>query len=69
MAHIVLKSGSLKNNDEIYIIGNKTGVIRHKIDSIEVSGKKVDGIAKGQDAGIKVPFCFKGDEVYLIQKK
>jgi len=69
VAHIVLKSNALKNNDEIYIIGLKTGVIRHKIDSIEVNNKRVSEIIKGQDAGIKVPFCYKNDDVYLIKNK
>jgi len=66
---IKLNSGKIKIGDEIYIIGKTTGVIRHKIESMEINHKKVNEAKKQEDVGIKMPFCRKGDEVYKIIKK
>lgn len=64
-----LNTGKLKINDEIYIIGKTTGVLRHKVESIEINHKKVLEVKKGEDVGILLPFCRKGDEVYKIIKR
>jgi len=61
-----LNTGSLKTNDEIIIIGKTTGVIKTKIKSMEMSHKQINEAKKGNEIGIKLPFCRKGDEVYKI---
>jgi GTPase len=58
----------VKVGDEIYIIGNETGVIRTKIDRIEIEHKSVDTAKRGMLVGIKVSNCRRGDEVFLIEK-
>jgi putative protease len=59
----------LKINDEVYLISKNLPLKRLKIESIEIKGKKIDRVEKGKEAGIKLPKCFKGDEIYLIRKK
>ena len=58
----------LKVGENISIIGNTTGIINSKIDSIEIKNKKVEKAGKGDEIGIKVPKKVKkNDEVYLIK--
>jgi U32 family peptidase len=64
-----LNTGVLKINDEILIIGKTTGVQRIKIESMEVNHKQVSEVKKGDEVGLKVPECRKGDEVYKVVKK
>lgn len=64
-----LNTGKLKIGDEILIIGKTSGVIRHKIESMEINHKKVNEVKKGEDVGVEMPFSRKGDEVYRIVKK
>ena len=68
-AWLKLNTGKLETEDEILIIGKTTGVIRHKIESMEIKHKKVKEAKKGQDVGVKLPFCRKGDEVYRVVGK
>ena len=69
VAHVKILSGKLQVGDEIYIRGNTTGLIRVKIESMEIKNKPVEQVKKGQDVGIKLPLCRKGDEVYIIKSK
>jgi len=69
VAAVKMLSGKLKLGDEVYIIGNSTGVMRAKISSMEINHKPVSEIEKAQKVGIKLPKCREGDEVYLIRKK
>ena len=64
-----LNSGNLKIGDEIIIIGKTTGVLKHVIESMQIKKTSVKKIEKGQEAGIELPFCRKGDEVYKVVKK
>jgi U32 family peptidase len=66
---VKINTGTLKIGDEVFIIGKTTGVIRHRIENMEIDHKKVEIIKKGDEAGIKFPFCRKGDELYKIVKK
>ncbi len=66
---LYLNNGPLKKGDEIYIIGNTTGIIKHKITSMQINHKEIKKVDKGRDVGIKLPFCRKNDEVYKIIKK
>lgn len=69
VAAIKIFAKSLKAGDEMFIIGDKTGIKRTKVESIEINHSKVSSVEKGQEAGIVVPECRKGDSVYLIVKK
>jgi len=66
---IKLNSGKLKIGDDIFIMGKTTGLIRHKIQSMEIKNKQIKQAKKGQEVGIKLPKCKKNDELYLIIKK
>lgn len=61
-----INSNEIRENDNILIIGEKTGLLRHKITSIEINKQKVAGAIKGQEVGIILPDCKKNDEVYKI---
>jgi len=69
VGHVKILSGKLKLGDEIYIIGNTTGLVRIKVDSMEIKNKPVKEVKKGQDVGIKLPLCRKGDEIYIIKTR
>jgi len=69
VAAIHLNSGKLEIGDEILILGNKTGIKRHKIKKMEINKKSVKKVKKGQEVGIKIPNTREGDEVYLVIKK
>jgi putative protease len=64
---IKLNAGTLKLKDEVYIIGNTTGIKRVKIESIERHNKNIKTATKGMTVGIKSPKCKKGDDVYIIK--
>jgi len=64
-----LNNGPLKVGDEILIIGKTTGLIKDKIESMQIEHNDVKIVKKGQKVGIKLSFCRNGDEVYLIVKK
>jgi putative protease len=63
-----LNSGNLKLGDEVFIIGNKTGLLRVRIESMQIHKKPIQIVNKGQLVGIKLPFCRENDEVYKIKK-
>ncbi|MDP1695790.1 MAG: peptidase U32 family protein [archaeon] len=68
VAAIKLTAHELNVGNEIYIIGEKTGVARAKVECIEIEHKNISKADKGKIVGIKVPKCRKGDAVYLIEK-
>ncbi|OGJ18866.1 hypothetical protein A3K73_07040 [Candidatus Pacearchaeota archaeon RBG_13_36_9] len=68
VAHVKIFTGKLEVGDEVYIKGKTTGIIRARIESMEINNKPVEKAGKG-DVGIKLPQCRKGDEVYLIVKR
>lgn len=69
VASLHLNAGTLKLEDNVFIIGKTTGIIKHKIISMEIGGKVVEKVKKSQDVAIKLPLCKKGDEVYKVIKK
>ena len=69
VAAIKISSGKIKVGDELIILGDRTGVVRHKIERIEINRKPVKEAKKGMEVGIKVPNARKGDSVYLVIKK
>ena len=64
-----LNTGNLKIGDEIMIIGKTTGVVKTKVESMETNHNPITIAEKGQNIGIKLPFCRKGDELYKIIKR
>ncbi len=58
----------LKIGDRIVIIGNTTGIVHSKVDSMQINRKAVKKAGKGKEIGIKLPRVRKNDEVYLIKK-
>jgi putative protease len=59
----------LKLGNEIVIIGKTTGLVRSKINSIEIKNKPIKKAEKGKEIGIPVPqLVRKNDEVYMIKK-
>jgi len=69
VAAIKIFSNKLVVGDEIFIIGNETGIKRVQIETMEINHVSVEEVGAGREVGIKVPFCKKGDDVYLIRKK
>ena len=60
----------LKLGDEIIIIGKTTGLVKEKIDSIQINRKPIKKAERGQEIGISVSkLVRKNDEVYVIKKK
>lgn len=69
VAQISINSNELKIGDEIYITSDKTGIVRTKIESMQIEHNPITSTKKGDKIGIKVPKCNEGDEVYLIKSK
>ncbi len=69
VAAIKVHSGKLKINDELIIIGDKTGLVRYKIERMEIRNKRVEQAVKGQEVGIKIANVRRGDKVYIVVKK
>jgi U32 family peptidase len=69
VAFVKMNFGPLKRGDEVYIIGDKTGVIRSKIESMQIDKQDKQVVNKGDSVGIKLPACRRGDDVYVIKKK
>jgi U32 family peptidase len=68
-AKVKIFNKKIKLGDEIYLLSDKTPIKRLSIESMEIEGKKVEIAKKGEEVGIKLPKCFKGDEIYIINKK
>ncbi len=68
VAAIKLTAHELNAGEEIYIIGERTGVSRAKVDFMEIEHKRISKAGKGTVVGIKTSKCRKGDSVYLIEK-
>ncbi|MDP1728861.1 MAG: U32 family peptidase, partial [archaeon] len=49
VANIRINSGTIKVGDELIIMGNKTGMNRHKIERIEVNGHPIGWADKGME--------------------
>jgi putative protease len=69
VAIIKLVSGKIRVGDELYIISDKTGLVNHKIERIEINRQSVSEAMKGQEVGIKIPGVRKGDKIYLVVKR
>ncbi|KAA3631104.1 MAG: U32 family peptidase [Calditrichaeota bacterium] len=59
----------LRIGDEIVIIGNKTGIERITVSSMQKEHSEVSSASKGDEIGIQIDNVRRNDEVYLIQQK
>ncbi len=59
----------LKIGDEIVVIGKTTGIVKSKINSIQMNRKQIQKAKKGNEVGIKIPKVRINDEVYIIKKR
>jgi len=67
VALILLESGEVKQNDEILIIGETTGVLEMKIDKLSVNDEEKSSAKKADEITIQVPSLVRrNDKVYLI---
>ncbi len=67
VAEIIPEAGELKQGDTIIFQGNKTGVFRQEVASIEVNKKKLKKIKKGSRAAIKTQRTVrKNDKVFKV---
>jgi putative protease len=71
VAAIRIYTGKIKLGDELIIIGNKTGIVRHRVERIEINKKPVKFGRKGQEIGIKIPNAKvrEKDDVYVVVKR
>lgn len=56
--------------DEILIQGTTTGSIKHKIDSMQINGKNVKKVEKGNNVGVAIPTKVRANDfVYKLVKR
>ncbi len=58
----------LNVGDEIVVIGKKTGLVKSKVERIEIKNKEISKGEKTQEVGIKIPNVRKNDKVYVLKK-
>lgn len=68
IAHIILETGELKIGDEILVIGETTGVVEIKINTMNVNDKLRSSAKKGDELTLKTPgLVRRNDKLYLIR--
>lgn len=69
VAHVLIESGSVKNNDEILIIGETTGVVELTIDNILKNDKPADSAGRGDEITFICNELIRPrDKVYLFKE-
>ncbi len=67
VAEVKIVDNPIKKGDTIHIIGKKTGVVRQKVESMQIDGKDIKETKRGDMIGLKtVEKVRPGDKVYLI---
>ncbi len=67
VAEVKIVDNPIKVGDTIHIIGKKTGVVRQKVESMQIDGKNIQETKRGDMIGLKtVERVRPGDKVYLI---
>ena len=70
VAEVKIVAHPLKIGDTIHIIGKTTGLIRQKVESMEIENQKIEEAEKGVVVGLKVNEKVREkDKVYLIREK
>ncbi|GAB6077665.1 peptidase U32 family protein [Hydrogenobaculum acidophilum] len=70
VAEVKIVAHPLKIGDTIHIIGKSTGLVRQKVESMEIENQKVEEADKGMTIGLKVAEKVREkDKVYLIKEK
>lgn len=68
VAHILLESGEIKINDDILIMGEKTGVIEIRLENMNVNDKDGSSAKRGDEITLKISSLVRrNDKVYLIE--
>ncbi|MDP2750136.1 MAG: U32 family peptidase [Nanoarchaeota archaeon] len=69
VAEIKVENKPISKGDEIYVIGNTTGVFRQKVESLEINHKKVDIAKKGERVALKLKQTARpNDKIFRIVK-
>ncbi len=67
VAEVKIVDNTIKVGDTIHIIGKKTGVVRQKVESMQIDGKNIEETQRGDMIGLKtIEKVRPGDKVYLI---
>ena len=67
VAEVKVEAQGLKLGDTIHIIGKKTGLVRQKVESMQIDGKPIQEVKPPAHIGLKVNERVReGDKVYLI---
>jgi len=69
VAHILIESGQIKIGDEIFIMGETTGIVEIKLEKMSVNDKDDITAKRGDEVTIKVSSLVRrNDKVYLIEQ-
>jgi putative protease len=69
VAHILIESGELRIDNDIIILGETTGVLELKLNSMSINDKNESLAKKGDEITFKVPTLVRrNDRVYLIEQ-
>jgi putative protease len=67
-AEVKVETGELKIGDTIHIIGRKTGLVRQKVESMQIDKKPVEVVKAPNRVGLKVVERVReGDKVFVIK--
>ena len=69
VAEVKIINNPIKIGDTIHIIGKQTGVIRQKVESMQVDRKNIEVAERGMVVGLKtVDRVKKGDKIYVMKE-
>ena len=69
VAEVRIINNPMKIGDTIHIIGKTTGVVRQKVESMQVDRKNIEVAERGMVVGLKtVERVREGDKVYVMQE-
>ncbi|HQJ46049.1 MAG TPA: U32 family peptidase, partial [Ignavibacteriaceae bacterium] len=69
VAHILIESGQIKTNDELLIMGETTGVLELKLETMKVNDNEDHTAKRGDEITFRVPALVRrNDRVYLIEQ-
>jgi len=68
VAEVKLETGELKVGDTIHIIGKKTGLVRQKVESMQIEHQPVEHVKAPIRIGLKVVEKVReGDKVFVVK--